>query len=84
MYVGVGCERKSAKKIARSGLRPLENAKRWLEVAFDLMRVVHSGPECEMCRDYYYLSTGGAHRVVVGTQRRCDRTKDPRVRSAFV
>ena len=59
MYVGVGCERKSAKKIARSGLRPLENAKRWLEVAFDLMRVVQSGPACEMCEDYYYyLNTG--------------------------
>ena len=61
MYVGVGCERKSAKKIARSGLRPLENAKRRLEVVVDLMRVVQSGPACEMCKDYYYyLNTGEA------------------------
>ena len=32
---------------------------RWLELTVDLMRVVESGPACEMCTDYYYyLSTG--------------------------
>ena len=47
--------------MARSGHRPRENAKRWREVTVDLMRVVQSGPTCEMCKDYYYyLNTGEA------------------------
>ena len=33
----------------------------WLEVVVDLMRVVQSGPACEICKDYYYyLNTGEA------------------------
>ena len=51
--------KKISKDVAWSGLRPHENAKRRIEVASDLMRVVQSGPACEMCGDYYYyLSTG--------------------------
>ena len=46
-------------EMGRSCLRPHESAKRWLEIAVDLVRVVQSSPACEMCRGYcYYLNTG--------------------------
>ena len=45
--------------MARSGIRPHESEKMWLEVAFDPMRVLQSGPACEMCGDYYYYLTTG-------------------------
>ena len=45
--------------MARSGIRPHESEKMWLEVAFDLIRVVQSGPGCKMCKDYYYLLNTG-------------------------
>ena len=43
------------------GLQDLarKSTKRFVEVAFDLMRVDQRGPACKMCRDYYYyLNTG--------------------------
>ena len=49
------------KRLLEMRHRPRENAKRWLEVIVDLMRVVQSGPACKMCEDYYYyLNTGEA------------------------
>ena len=46
--------------------------------ALEHIRGVHSGPECEMCKEnYYFLNTRGAHRVDFGPRWRCDFTKGP-------
>ena len=31
----------------------------WVEVAFDIIRVVQRGTGCKMCKDYYYLLNTG-------------------------
>ena len=46
-----------------------KSAKRLLEVVLDLMRVAQNGPGGEWIEDSHcFMSTGGAHRVVFGTQ----------------
>ena len=31
----------------------------WVEVAFDIIRVVQRGTGCKVCKDYYYLLNTG-------------------------
>ena len=45
--------------MARSGIRPHESEKMWVEVAFDIIRVVQRGTGCKVCKDYYYLLNTG-------------------------
>ena len=52
--------------------------------ALEHIRVAQSGPECELCRHYYYfLNTRDAHRVGLGPSKDRTRQSDLRVGSVF-
>ena len=53
--------------------------------ALEHIRGVHSGPECEMCKEnYYFLNARGANNVDFGPQRQAADQRNLRVTSVFL